>query len=140
MILDASLQFSNAQDISSTADSTNQLDMGVARDLGTGKALFVLVTVTTALTNTGTLGVALEGDSTSTITPDATRSLFVIPANAAIGDTFIAPLHPGGAPEQFRFLGLAYTVSGTIDAGAVDAFLVDSYQLNTLYANNYTIS
>lgn len=141
MILDANLRFSDAQAITATADSTNIIDQNIAgRDAGTGKPLYVVVVITTAMTNTGTVDVALQGDSTSTITPDKTRSLFVIPAGSAVGDTFIAPLHPAGEPEALQYINLKYTVSGTVSTGNVDAFLVSDIQRWKAYANNYTIS
>lgn len=141
MIMDANLRFSNAQAVGTTADSTNMVDLGMAsRDAGTGKPLYVVLVVTTALTNTGTVTVALQGDSTSTMTPDATRDIFVIPAAAAIGDTFIAPLHPKGNVEQFQYINLKYTENGTVDLGNATAFLTEDVAAWAAKAKNYTIS
>lgn len=141
MILDAKLRFSDAQAITSTADSTNIIDQKIAlRDAGTGRPVAVVVVVTTAMTNTGTVAVALQSDSSETMTPDKTRTLFTIPAGSAVGDSFVAHLMPGGEVEQLRYLGLKYTVSGTVDTGAVKAFLTQNYQRWVAKANNYTIS
>lgn len=141
MILDANLKFSTGQAVTATADSTDIVDMVIAnRDPGTGKPLYVVTVVTTALTNSGTVLVALQGDTTSTITPDATRDLFTIPAASAAGTIFISPLHPKGNVEQYRYINLKYTVSGTVSAGNVSSFITEDVQAWTAYANNYTIS
>ncbi len=141
MYVDASLRFCSAQALGTTADSTNIIDQNIAlRDAGTGRPLFVVAVVTTAMTNTGTVTVALQGDSTDTITPDATRDLFVIPAASAIGDIFIAPLHPRGNVEQYRYMNLKFTENGTVDLGNVTAFLTEDAQAWVAKAKNYTIS
>lgn len=145
MIMDANLRFSNAQALTAAAASTNIIDQAIAnRDAGTGKPLFVVVVVTTAFTDSGsdsTLTCTLRGDSTSTITPDATRDLFIIPALAAVGDTFIAPLHPRGNVEQYRYMDMYFTPNnGNLTAGAVSAFIVEDVAAWVAKANNYTIS
>ena len=141
MILDANLRFSNDQAITATADSTNIVDQGVAnRDAGTRRRLYVVVVVTTAMTNTGTVDVDLQGDSTDTITPDASRRLFRIPAASAVGDTFIDELNPKGAVEALRYMNLKYTVNGTVSTGAVKAFLTQDVAAWSAKAKNYTIS
>lgn len=141
MILDANLRFSNAQAITATAASTNIIDQKIAlRDAGTGTPLYVVVVITTAMTNTGTVLVSLESDSTTTMTPDKTRDIIPIPAGSAVGDTFQAVLSPGGAVEQLRYLGLRYTVSGTVDTGNVIAYLTQNPPRWVAKANNYTIS
>jgi len=65
MILDAQLQFSAAQAITTTADSVNQIDMGSNRDMGVGTApLNVLVLAATSFasaTAAATLTVTLQG-------------------------------------------------------------------------------
>ena len=141
MILDANLRFSNGQSITSTADSSNIIDTKIAlRDAGTGRPLYVVLTVSTALTNTGTVDVSLQGDSSETMTPDASRILFRIPAATAAGTVFVAELQPGGVVEQFRYLGLIYTVNGTVSTGNAKAFITQDYQRWVVKANNYTIS
>lgn len=146
MIMDANLRFSNAQDVT-TADpvSTNILDISkAARDPGTGKPLYLVTVVTTAFTDAGsnsTVTVSLRGDSTDTITPDATRDVFIIPALAAEGDCFIAPLHPKGNVEQYQYLQLKYTLTnGDLTTGKVTSFLTEEPQAWKAYADNRTIS
>lgn len=144
MILDAQLQFSSAQAVTSAAGSTNIIDCGAARDLGTGEPLHVVVVCTTAMTDSGsdsTLTVALEGDSTSTISPDGTQDLFTIPALAAAGDTFIARLDPAAAPLAYQYLRLKYTPNnGNLTTGSFSAYLATDIQRWKAYAKNYTIT
>lgn len=145
MIMDANLRFSNAQAVTAAANSDNVLDITkAARDPGTGKPLYLVTVVTTAFTDSGsdsTLTVALQGDPTASIIPTKTRDLFIIPALAAVGDTFISPLHPKGAVEAYEFLSLKYTPNnGNLSAGAVTSFLTEETQAWTAYADNRTIS
>lgn len=144
MIMDAELRFSNAQDVTAAANSSNLVDMGSVRNIGEGKPLFLVSVVTTAFTDAGsnsTITVSLEGDTTSTITPDATEAVLSIPALAAAGDTFIAPLRPGADVLGYRFLRVSYApVNGNLSTGNVTTFLTQDAAKYRAYAKNYTIS
>jgi hypothetical protein len=136
--------FSDAQAITAAADSTNSVDLGAVRDIGTGEPLYVVVSVDVAFTDSGsdsTLTVTLEGDSTTTFTPDGTLDLFTIPALAAAGDVFIARLAPDAAPLQYRYIQLVYTPNnGNLTTGTVTAFITNNIQKYESYADNITIS
>jgi hypothetical protein len=114
------------------------------RDIGTGRPLYVVVTIDVAMTDSGsnsTLTVALEGDSTTTITPDATQDLFTIPATSAAGATFIASLDPGSAPLQYQYIRLKFTPNtGDLSAGTFTAFLALDIQKYVAYADAITVS
>ena len=145
MILDFEQVFSDEQAVTSAAGSTHTLDMGVAgRDIGTGDNLYVVVQVHTALTDGGSntsTAVALEGDSTTSFSPDGTRTLFSFPQAAAAGTVRIARLQPGGDPEQYQYLRLKYTPAGAdLTGGKFNAFLVHDIQKYTSFADNITIS
>lgn len=145
MIHDAQLLFSDAQAITSAAGSTNTIDLTAAgRDIGTGRTMYIVAIVDVAFTDgssDSTLTVALEGDSTTTITPDATRDLFTFPALSAIGTTKIAALNPGGGPEAYQYIRLKYTPNnGDLTTGSITAFLTDNIQKWTALADNITIS
>lgn len=144
MIVDKQNAFCEAQAVTAAAGSTNTIDLGIARDPGTGEDLYIVVVVTTALTdggsNTGTV-VALEGDSTTSITPDGTRDLFTFAQAAAAGTVKYARLQPGGAPEQYQYLRLKFTPSGAnLTGGAFSAYLTKDIQKALNYAKGYTIS
>lgn len=144
MYVDAQLLFSSAQAVTAAAGSTNTLDLGAVRDIGTGGPLYVVVCVTTAMTDTGsnsTLTVALEGDSTTSFTPDGTQDLFIIPAVSAVGAVFFYRLNPGSAPLQYQYIRLLYTPNnGDLSAGAFTSFITRDIQKYVSYADGVTIS
>lgn len=144
MILDDQLKFSEEQAVTSAAGSTNTIDLGQDRDIGTGEPLYVVVVVEEAMTDSGsdsTLTVALEGDSTTSFTPDGTQDLFTIPAVTAAGEVFIARLDPGAAPLQYQYIRLKYTpANGDLSGGSFSAYLTNNIQKYRSYPNGYTIS
>ncbi len=145
MYVDAQLLFSDAQAVTAAAGSTNTIDLTTAgRELGTGEELYIVVVVDTILadagSNTGTV-VALEGDSTTSFTPDGTRDLFTFAQAAAAGTVKFARLQPGGAPEAYQYIRLKYTPSGAnLTGGTFTAFITHDIAKYTSYAKNYTIS
>jgi hypothetical protein len=144
MILDAQLLFSDAQAVTAAAGSTNTVDLGSVRDIGTGEPLYIVVTTDVAMTDAGSdsaLVVALEGDSTAVFTPDGTQDLFTSPAVSPAGSIFIARLNPGMPPLQYRYARLKYTPSnGDLTTGSFTACIVHDIQKFVAYAKNYTIS
>jgi hypothetical protein len=152
MIIDLKERFSNAQDVTTAAASTNAIDTKVVggRNLGAGEPLFLVVTVDTALTGASvTCVVALEGDSTTTFSPDATLTLFTIPALTAAGKKFIARLQPNSDianasnPLAYQYLQLKYTPTGgtnTLSTGAFTAFLCDNIDSYKAFADDVTIT
>ena len=143
MILDANLLFSDAQAVTATAASTNYIDVGLPRNIGVGEPLYVVTTVDVALTDSGsdsTVAVTLEGDSTTTFTPDASQALYTIPALAAAGSVYIARINPGLAGD-YRYMQLKYTVSGgDLTTGSFTSFITKDIQAYKSYAKGYTIS
>lgn len=144
MFMDSQNLFSDAQAITAAAGSTNTIDLGAVRDIGTGQPLYVVVSVDVAFTDSGsnsTLTVALEGDSTTTITPDGTHNLFTIPALAAAGAVYYAPIPPGSAPANYQYIRLLYTPNnGDLTTGTVTAFLTTDIQKYVSYADAVTVS
>lgn len=138
MILDADLQFSDAQVVTSTAASTNLIDMASIRDVAVGTPLYVLIYVSTALTNTGTVTITIESDDNASFSSAVTQQTIGVLQTSAAGTKLIAPLYP--ADNNERYMRLKYTVSGTVDAGAVDAFLSVAYEHVPHYADAVTIS
>lgn len=144
MILDAHNQFSDAQAVTSAAGSTNTIDLGAVRDIGTGEPLYIVVSVQTTLgdggSNTGTV-VALEGDSTTSFTPDGTVDLFTFAKDAAAGTVKFAKLDPGSAPLQYQYIRLLYSPAGaSLTSGKFDAFLTNNIEKYVSYADAITIS
>lgn len=144
MYVDAQLLLSDAQAVTAAADSTNLIDFGVARDIGTGESLYLVVCVDVALTDgssDSTVTVALQGDSTATITPDSTVDLFTIPALAAAGNIYISKLDPGAGPLGYRYVNIKYTPNnGNLTTGSFTAFFAKDVQKYVSYADGITIS
>ena len=143
MIMDALLLFSDAQALTATAASTSFVDLGAVRNLGVGENLFVVLIVDVALTDSGsdtTVTVALEGDSSTTFTPDGTQTLFTIAAIAAAGTVYVAKISPGLA-ANYRYIQLKYTMNnGNLTTGSVTAFITHDPDQYTSYADGITIS
>ena len=144
MYVDAQLLFSDAQGVTADVASTNIVDLSQVRDIGTGQSLYIVTVVDVALTDSGsdsTISVILEGDSTDTLTPDASQTLFSIPALSAIGATFIARLDPKSAPLQYQYIGIQYTpVNGDLSTGSFTTFMTVNVDNWSAYADNITIS
>lgn len=146
MILDAQNEFSDAQAVTSTAISTNVIDLGATntlKDIGAGESMYlVILTQTTAtdVSSDATLAVTLESDSTADLATSATvhytTGTLAFAAFATAGTVLAAVRLPIGSYE--RYLGVRYTVaSGPLTAGKFDAFLVKDYGKFLSYANAY---
>lgn len=144
MILDAQLQFSDSQAVTAAAASTNVIDLGSPRDIGTGESLYVVVVCEVTMDDSGddsTLTVALQGDSSTSFTPDATQDLFTFPATSPAGTVKYAKLDPGADPLQYRYIRLQYTpANGNLSAGTFSAYLTSNIEKYVSYPDAITIS
>jgi len=142
MYVDALLLFSDAQAVTATAASTSSVDLSAVRDAGAGEDLYVVVSCDVAMTDAGsdsTLAVAIEGDSTTTFTPDYTRTLFTFSAVSAAGTIKVAKLGPDDL--NLRYLQLKYTpANGNLTTGSFTAFITSQVDKWTAYADAITIS
>lgn len=123
-LFDAHNRFSDKQNISATAVSTNVIDMGVDRDVAVATQLDVVVQavdVSGDVAGTGKVTVAIQTSDTaafSTVTTLATSpALTAADFNAG---PWAVKLPYGGK----RYLRLKYTVDGTVTGLAVTAGLV----------------
>lgn len=143
MIMDIQNTYSDAQALTAAAASTNLIDHGAVRAMGTGENLYIVLTVDTALTDTGsnsTVTVDLQTDDNASFSSNATsQTLFTIAAIAAAGTKYIARVNVGAMNE--RYSRLYYTMNnGDLSAGAVTAEIVHDVDAYTSYAKGYTIS
>lgn len=147
MYVDAQNLFSDAQSVTTGSEngvlSTNVIDLGVARDLGAGEDIYVVVSIDTAMTSSGsddTLLVELVTDAYAALnSPTLVQEIGIFPAVSAAGTQLIAKLAPSSAYE--RYLGLRYTAAtGPLTAGAFTAFLTKDIERYRSYPNGYTIS
>lgn len=150
MITDALLQLSSAQAVTSTAVSTNAIDLGVARDVGPGEDMFVEITVDTTATAAGAATVQFQiissaaanlGSPTILVQTDAIGKAELTagrrPIALRIPHTVLA-----AQPIGQRYLGLQYTVAtGPLTAGAFTANVVlDVQEVGKYYASGYTVA
>lgn len=144
MYVDSQLLFSDAQAVTAAAASTNSIDLGAVRDIGTGEDLYIVCVCDVAMTDASsdsTLAVTLEGDSSSTFTPDASDALFTFAATSAAGTVKYAKLSPALASLQYRYIQLRYTpANGNLTTGSFTAFIAKDIDRYVSYADNITIS
>lgn len=144
MILDAHNLFSDAQAVTASAASTNIIDLGAVRDLGTGENLYIVVLVDTAFTDSGsdsTIAVTVETDDNEAFSsPSLSRmALGTFAALSAAGSRFVARLQPERINE--RYMRVYYTAAnGNLTTGAFTAFLTKDIYAYTSYADAITIS
>lgn len=150
MIIDGNLLLDSAAAITSTANSTNTIDLANFRDLGVDGGEFAvpklmcLVNTTFTTTNSATLTVNVQGStdnstwSTYASTPAYAAAALVAGAN--IGNLDL-PRPPAGVAIP-RYLRLSYTVgTGVFSVGAVTSAFVmqrqDGVQSTAGYQSGY---
>ena len=130
MITDKLLRVSEDQALTTTAVSTDTIDLSVARDIGEGGDLFMNFAVTTALA--GGTSVKFEvitsaaanlGSPTVIGSTDA-----IVTASLVAGYNTAVRINPQIASLGQRYLGARYTISGTYSSGKVTADVVMDIQ------------
>jgi len=130
MITDKLLRVSEDQALTTTAVSTDTIDLSVARDIGEGGDLFMNFAVTTALA--GGTSVKFEvitsaaanlGSPTVIGSTDA-----IVTASLVAGYNTAVRINPQIASLGQRYLGARYTISGTYTSGKVTADVVMDVQ------------
>lgn len=142
MITDKLLRVSEAQAVTTTAVSTNTIDLGVARDIGEGMDLTMNFAVTEAFA--GGTSTAFE----VIIATDAALSAGVevvsssgakVTADLTLGKNIQVRINP--LPNKGkRYMGARYTVVGTNSAGKVTADMVlDIQDGKKFYASGFSV-
>lgn len=125
---DNELVFSDAQAVTTTAISTNVVDLTVAgQPIHQGMPLYVVISVPTTVTADGAATVTFNIEADSAVGLDATPT--VLYTSGAIGKAALTagskPVEvaiPKGIAATDRYLGIRYTVAtGPLTAGAFDA-------------------
>lgn len=139
MILDARLEFSDAQALTASAASTNVIDLGDEREfLGVDGDLFVNVVVNTAFTDNsghdGTLVVTLQSHEdaefggTATVLQSRTFVIEELTAGRVLC-SWVLPAYlrdygaQGVSDLEARYLRMYYTVANMTCTGAIDAWI-----------------
>lgn len=146
MILDAQNEFSDSQAVTSTAISTNVIDLDAAsipKNIGGSEPLYLVIQTAVTCTDTGsdaTVAFTLESDSAAALNSSPTvhfsTGTLAFATYATAGTRVAVTPLPFG--DYKRYLGVRYTVaSGPLTAGAFDAFLTRDPQFwNAQHANN----
>jgi len=142
MIYDKLNTFGTAQAVTTSAASTDVIDLGAVRDIGNGEPLELVILVGTTVTADGAATVTfdLQTDDDSGFGSAATLA-----SSGAIGK---ASLTAGTEVLRIkvplnveRYLRVYYTVAtGPLTAGTFTAFLAHDRQVNKAYASGFTVS
>ena len=143
MILDAHNMFSSAQAVTATAASDNLIDLGAIRNVGVGQPLYLLIVCTVAMTDSGsdsTVAVTVESDDNASFSSATTaQTIGTFSAVSPAGTKLVAVIQPNAVNE--RYIRLKYTVAGgNLTTGSFSAYLAESLDLFTAYADAITIS
>jgi hypothetical protein len=132
MIIDYENQFSEDQAVTATAASTNVIDFGDTKDHAKGNPLMLEIVCTETAVSGGstTVDFALEVDSTTTFTPDASFPLATGVAKATLVAGYV--VYRGALPEGLlQYARIKYTVNtANLTAGKFSAHIVDAFQSN----------
>jgi hypothetical protein len=125
MIVDQFLRVSTAQAVTTTAVSTDKIDLLQAREIGEGADLFFVFTDDNASLSSPTVIAATAA---------------IVTASLTAGAQFMVPIPPQVASLGERYLGAQYTVSGTYSAGTVTADVVHNIQDGRkFYASGFSV-
>ncbi|MFN4018045.1 MAG: Bbp16 family capsid cement protein [Reyranella sp.] len=142
MMYDKLNTFGTDQAVTTTAASTDIVDLGAARDIGNGEPLELVILVTQSVTAAGaaTVTFALETDDNA-----AFSSPVVLANSGAIGKAALTAgtevLRVKVPLDAERYLRTNYTVAtGPLTAGTFTAFLAHDRQASRAYASGFTVS
>lgn len=119
--IDSKLLFSNAQEVTSSAASSYEIDTGEANaNLGDGTPLAVEFIIETTFTGGTSMTFELQDSADGSSYTTLVEVPAVAEASLTKGATIPKLMVP---PEHKRYLQMYYTVSGTHGAGKVTAYL-----------------
>lgn len=142
MITDAFLRVSADQAITADAASTNTIDLGTARDIGEGKPLFAVFTVTQAFNNlTSMLLEVIVSDNADLSSPQIIAMQNVLLAGLTAGAQFTVVVPPQVASLGKRYLGAYFDLTGTAPStGKITVDFVEGIQDGKKsYASGFTV-
>ena len=143
MITDKLLRVSEDQAITTTAFSTDTIDLGTARDIGEGTALYMNFAVTTALANGTSVKFEVVTSANANLSSPVVvgSSDAILTAALTVGKNVVVRINPDIAGKGKRYLGARYTVAGTFNAGKVTADVVETIgDGRKYYASGFTVA
>jgi hypothetical protein len=142
MITDKFLRVSEDQALTTTAVSTNTIDLSIARDMGEGQELFMNFAVTAALTG----GTSVKFEVIQSAAADLSSPTVIGSSDAVVSASLVAGyntavrVNPQIGSKGQRYIGARYTIVGTYTAGTVTADVVASIQDGKkFYASGFTV-
>ena len=132
MIIDDLLRVSEDQAITVTAVSTDKIPLSVARDIGEGKPLFMVFTVTETFATLTSLTFNVVTDNDAALgspTVLASKAVTLASGGLAAGQQHVLQIPPTIANLGEAYLGASYTVIGSsATAGKVTTDIVETFQ------------
>lgn len=138
MIIDNSLKVSTAQAVTSSAGSTDYIDLGSARDVGVGCQKYMMFTCDEAATAAGaaTVSFAIQCDDNTSFSSPKTvvqTDVFAKTVLTVGRDPIYLPIPPG---TDERYVRAYYTVAtGPLTAGKFSAAIVEGIQASKAYTD-----
>ena len=143
MITDKLLRVSTDQAVTTTAVSTDTVDLSIARDMGEGGDLYMNFAMTEAFaggTSTNFEIIIADNAALSSNVVVIGASGAIVTASLTLGTNVAVRLNPQIASLGKRYLGARYTVSGTNTAGKVIADIVmDVQDGKKSYASGFSV-
>ena len=143
MITDKLLRVSEDQAVTSSAYSTNTVDLSVARDVGEGTALYMNFALTEAFANGTNITFQVVTSANANLSSHDVigSSDAIATASLTLGKNIVVRLNPSIASKGQRYLGARYTVVGTMNAGKVTADIVETIgDGQKYYASGFTVA
>lgn len=146
MITDKLLRVSTDQAVTSTAVSTDTIDLSVARDIGEGKKLIMNFAVTEAATASGSATVTFQvigsasADLSSPVVLGSTGA--IAKADLTLGANIAVDINSLIGSKGYRYIGANYVVAtGPLTAGKFTADIVETVQDGRkFYASGFTVA
>lgn len=143
MITDSLLRVSADQAVTTTAVSTNTVDLSVAKDMGEGEELYMNFAVTQAFaggTSTNFEIIIADNAALSSNVVVIGSSGAIATASLPLATNVVVAFNPQWASLGKRYLGARYTVVGTNTGGTVIADVVcDIQDGKKFYASGFSV-
>lgn len=140
MILDERTEFVDGDPVLNTTSQIfgDVVDITVARDLGAGEPLYLVIAVTSSFTGAGNVTFQLYSHTTTTVNSGTSHySTGAIAYTSWTAGTVKIIALPQGTSFA-RYLGIYETASGNLTGGGVNIFLCKDPSRWTAYADGLT--
>ena len=143
MITDKNLRVSTDQAVTTTAVSSDTIDLSVARDIGEGHDLLMNFALTEAFaggTSTNFEVIIADNAALSSNVVVVGASGAIATASLTLGTNIAVRINPQIGSLGKRYIGARYTVSGTNTAGKVTADIVETIRDGKkFYASGFSV-